>query len=286
MTGFGAGTAEGAGLAVRVELRSVNHRHLTIQLRMPPGLASLESEVEGRIRGRLSRGAIGVALTLTPLTGSERNLIDKELATHLLQELASLAKEAQLHMPDVGSVLSMPGVLISSEATLPEDVGETLLGALDLALGDLLNAREREGAALLADLEANLVRTEEFAAQAEKLMPKVQVRHQEALRERVGLLLGDSQGVSEQDLAREIAVLADRLDVAEELTRLAAHVDHFRGKLTLGEPVGRTLDFLSQELLREANTLGSKCNDAQVAHLVVELKAAIERLREQVQNVE
>jgi uncharacterized protein (TIGR00255 family) len=117
-------------------------------------------------------------------------------------------------------------------------------------------------------------------------MPEVQVRHQAALIERVGILLGDAHAVSQQDLAREVAVLADRLDVAEELSRLDAHVVHFRSKLALGEPVGRSLDFLSQELLREANTLGSKCNDAEVAHLVVDLKAVIERLREQVQNVE
>jgi uncharacterized protein (TIGR00255 family) len=131
-----------------------------------------------------------------------------------------------------------------------------------------------------------LAQTEKFAAQAAILMPEVQVRHQAALIERVGILLGDAHAVSQQDLAREVAVLADRLDVAEELSRLDAHVVHFRSKLALGEPVGRSLDFLSQELLREANTLGSKCNDAEVAHLVVDLKAVIERLREQVQNVE
>ena len=286
MTGFGSGTCEGVGLAVRVELRSVNHRHLTIQLRMPPGLASLESEVDGRIRKRLSRGAVGVAMTVTPLAGSESRLIDHDLAGRLLVELKTLAEESQLVAPDVRSVLSLPGVLVNGEAPAPEDVGAPLLGALDLALEEILAARSQEGASLLADLEANLAQTEEFAAQAAILMPEVQVRHQAALIERVGILLGDAHAVSQQDLAREVAVLADRLDVAEELSRLDAHVVHFRSKLALGEPVGRSLDFLSQELLREANTLGSKCNDAEVAHLVVDLKAVIERLREQVQNVE
>ena len=286
MTGFGAGTCEGVGLAVRVELRSVNHRHLTIQLRMPPGLASLESEVEGRIRKRLSRGAVGVAMTVTPLAGSESRLIDHDLAGRLLVELKTLAEESQLAAPDVRSVLSLPGVLVNGEVPAPEDVGTPLLGALDLALEEILAARSQEGASLLADLEFHLAQTEKFAAQAAILMPEVQVRHQAALIERVGILLGDAHAVSQQDLAREVAVLADRLDVAEELSRLDAHVVHFRSKLALGEPVGRSLDFLSQELLREANTLGSKCNDAEVAHLVVDLKAVIERLREQVQNVE
>jgi uncharacterized protein (TIGR00255 family) len=286
MTGFGAGTCEGVGLAVRVELRSVNHRHLTIQLRMPPGLASLESEVEGRIRKRLSRGAVGVAMTVTPLAGSESRLIDHDLAGRLLVELKTLAEESQLVAPDVRSVLSLPGVLVNGEVPAPEDVGTPLLGALDLALEEILAARSQEGASLLADLEVHLAQTEKFAAQAAILMPEVQVRHQAALIERVGILLGDAHAVSQQDLAREVAVLADRLDVAEELSRLDAHVVHFRSKLALGEPVGRSLDFLSQELLREANTLGSKCNDAEVAHLVVDLKAVIERLREQVQNVE
>jgi uncharacterized protein (TIGR00255 family) len=286
MTGFGAGTCEGVGLAVRVELRSVNHRHLTIQLRMPPGLASLESEVEGRIRKRLSRGAVGVAMTVTPLAGSESRLIDHDLAGRLLVELKTLAEESQLVAPDVCSVLSLPGVLVNGEVPAPEDVGTPLLGALDLALEEILAARSQEGASLLADLEFHLAQTEKFAAQAAILMPEVQVRHQAALIERVGILLGDAHAVSQQDLAREVAVLADRLDVAEELSRLDAHVVHFRSKLALGEPVGRSLDFFSQELLREANTLGSKCNDAEVAHLVVDLKAVIERLREQVQNVE
>jgi uncharacterized protein (TIGR00255 family) len=246
----------------------------------------LESEVEGRIRKRLSRGAVGVAMTVTPLAGSESRLIDHDLAGRLLVELKTLAEESQLAAPDVRSVLSLPGVLVNGEVPAPEDVGTPLLGALDLALEEILAARSQEGASLLADLEVHLAQTEKFAAQAAILMPEVQVRHQAALIERVGILLGDAHAVSQQDLAREVAVLADRLDVAEELSRLDAHVVHFRSKLALGEPVGRSLDFLSQELLREANTLGSKCNDAEVAHLVVDLKAVIERLREQVQNVE
>ena len=287
MTGFGAGTCEGVGLAVRVELRSVNHRHLTIQLRMPPGLASLESEVEGRIRKRLSRGAVGVAMTVTPLAGSESRLIDHDLAGRLLVELKTLAEESQLAAPDVRSVLSLPGVLVNGEVPAPEDVGTPLLGALDSGAGrDFGGPFPRGRFALSGSGSPTWPKRKKFAAQAAILMPEVQVRHQAALIERVGILLGDAHAVSQQDLAREVAVLADRLDVAEELSRLDAHVVHFRSKLALGEPVGRSLDFLSQELLREANTLGSKCNDAEVAHLVVDLKAVIERLREQVQNVE
>lgn len=286
MTGFGAGTSDGAGLAVRVELRSVNHRHLTVQLRMPAGLAALEAEVEGRIRARLGRGAVGVAMTITPLAGSKVRLIDQDLGQRLLQELGAMAAAADLPGPSVEAVLGLPGVLVTGETLAPDAVREPLLAAVDGALDQLIGAREQEGASLLADLEGNLVQTEAFAAQATDLMPKVQQRHQASLQERVALLLGDSASVEPRELAREIALLADRLDVSEELSRLEAHVDHFRGKLASGDPIGRTLDFLSQELLREANTLGSKCSDAQVAHLVVELKAVIERLREQVQNVE
>ena len=197
MTGFGAGTSEGAGLAVRVELRSVNHRHLVVQMRMPAGLAALESEVEGRIRARLVRGAVGVALTITPLAGSETRLIDSDLAQRLLRELTSLAQTAQLPDPSVGAVLGLPGVLVTGEAPAPDTVREPLLKAVDMALDELLLAREQEGSTLLADLEGNLAQTQTYAGRAADLMPQVQVRHQDALRERVALLMGDVQAVEQ-----------------------------------------------------------------------------------------
>ena len=139
---------------------------------------------------------------------------------------------------------------------------------------------------MVRDLEAQLADVERLANEAATRMPKVQARHAEQLRERVQQLIGEASPVASQDLARELAVLADRLDVSEELTRLAAHVEHARELLAQDEPAGRSLDFLAQEFNREANTLGSKCNDAAVAHLVVELKGTIERLREQAQNIE
>jgi uncharacterized protein (TIGR00255 family) len=147
-------------------------------------------------------------------------------------------------------------------------------------------ARSREGEALTRDLEAHLAEVERLAGAAGERMPEVQARHAAQLQQRVQQLVGEAATVSASDLAREVAVLADRLDVAEELTRLTAHVSHARELLASSEPSGRSLDFLAQEFNREANTLGSKCNDASVAHLVVELKGVIERLREQAQNLE
>jgi uncharacterized protein (TIGR00255 family) len=154
------------------------------------------------------------------------------------------------------------------------------------ALEALTQMREREGAATKRDLQKNAAAIARVVARIQKRMPAAVRAHQKALHARVAELLGGSAGLQPTDLAREIALIADRMDVAEELTRLASHLDQLAGLLAKKGPVGRSLDFLVQEFLREANTIGSKCNDARVSHDVVEVKTLIERLREQVQNVE
>ncbi len=287
MTGFGAASREDAGLVARVEVRSVNHRHLAVKVRLPHGLATLEAPVEAALRARLARGSVTLTAEVEPAGGAQTQLLDGSRAARLLEELKALAATAGLAAPRVEAVLEAPGVLAEGTVTpAPEAAQPVLLAAVEAAVDELVAARSREGEALTRDLEAHLAEVERLAGAAGERMPEVQARHAAQLQQRVQQLVGEAATVSASDLAREVAVLADRLDVAEELTRLTAHVSHARELLASSEPSGRSLDFLAQEFNREANTLGSKCNDASVAHLVVELKGVIERLREQAQNLE
>ena len=287
MTGFGAASVEDAGLVARVEARSVNHRHLAVKARLPHGLGALEASVEAAVRARLARGSVTLTVDVERTGEARQRLLDPDRAAALLNELRELAAATGLEPPRVEAVLGAQGVLADSTAAPEaEAAAPVVLGAIERALDELVAARDLEGAAMVRDLEAQLAEVERLSGEAAEHMPKVQARHAEQLRERVQQLVGEASPVAPQDLARELAVLADRLDVSEELTRLAAHVEHARELLAQDEPAGRSLDFLAQEFNREANTLGSKCNDAAVAHLVVELKGTIERLREQAQNIE
>lgn len=292
MTGFGAAERQrdtGSGtLTARAELRTVNHRHLLVKLRLPAEVAGLEAKVEGLVRERLTRGTLNGALVIERSGGEAQAGFDVELAKAYAAGAADLAIASGVEGPlTLDGLLRLPGVVAGrqvegSEAELPDLVLEVIGAALD----ELSGMREHEGAAMVADLRQN---ADVVAGQVQSIserMPVAVAEHQAKLQERVAVLLGEAHQVSPTDLAREVAVLADRMDVAEEVSRLRAHLDQLEGLLSAGGAVGRKLDFLVQEFLREANTIGSKCSDAQVAHHVVELKAHIERLREQVQNIE
>jgi uncharacterized protein (TIGR00255 family) len=218
--------------------------------------------------------------------------IDEKALRAWCDEVVRAARKAGLEAElSLETLLRMPGVIVTEDAAVEvEHEAELVLGALGAALGELGKMREREGKALAADLRKNAKAIAALAKKLEKRMPAAVREQHAALRKRLGELLeGTSRGgrlPSEADLAREVALLADRMDVAEELARLASHMAQFETMLAGNGPSGRSLDFLVQEILREANTVGSKCNDAQAAHLVVEMKSLVERLREQVQNVE
>ncbi len=181
----------------------------------------------------------------------------------------------------------MPGVLHVSEASADEEQEAAWIEeVVRSALADLLRMRAVEGEAMVRDLRGRHQEIQDVCAAISVRAPKIVQEHAEKLRERVQALLASGSPVPPEDLAREVALLADRLDVSEELARLAAHLDLLDDLLSQGGPIGRKLDFLAQEFMREANTIGSKCSDAETAHQVVEMKTAIERLREQIQNVE
>lgn len=289
MTGFGAAASEvGRGTQLRVEVRSVNHRHLTVKTRVPDAFAALETEIETRVRAKCERGSVSIALSAERAGGGEGLRLDRELARRYQRELQALAAELELGTAlSLDTLLALPGVVGADHAGAAERaLDRAVLALVDEALARMLVMREAEGVNLASDLRKNARALAQLAARIEKRMPRIVRGHHATLQKRVQVLLGGKTPVAREDLAREIALLADKLDVSEELTRLASHLAQFEGFLAKGGRVGRQLDFLAQEIFREVNTIGSKCSDATVAHWVVEAKTHVERLREQVQNVE
>ncbi len=291
MTGFGAAARSAQDTNARVEIRSVNHRHLQVKTRLPQAFSQLEPQIEAAVRARLTRGSVVVSVDLDRgARGAAR--IDAAALASWRDAVARAADDAGLKAEiPLSTLLGLPGVIASTEHV--EDVEATqalILSVLDAAIGEMEAMRAREGAALDADLRRNAQAIAAITAKIAERMPAAVIEHHAALRKRLAdLLEGNTRGPrlpNEADLAREIALLADRMDVSEELTRLASHLQQLETLLGGDGPVGRPLDFLVQELFREANTIGSKCSDAAAAHLVVEMKTLLERLREQVQNVE
>jgi uncharacterized protein (TIGR00255 family) len=286
MTGFGAAAGEGASATLRVEVRSLNHRHLTVKTRLPEAFAGLEPEIEARVRARCERGAISVALASATPSGADVVRIDRALAQRYRRELAALAAELELAPTlSLETLAALPGV-VSAGAGGAEAQHAAALELVDAALERMLGMRATEGRALAADLRKHKQALARVAARIGKRMPRVVRAQRAALEKRVRALLGADAPVARADVAREVVLLADKLDVSEELTRLASHLAQLEELLTKGGRAGRALDFLVQEVFREVNTIGSKCSDATVAHWVIEAKTHVERLREQVQNVE
>jgi uncharacterized protein (TIGR00255 family) len=288
MTGFGAGAARTAMVEARVELRAVNHRFLQLKLRLPSELGALESELEARARQRLSRGAVSGSIVVAATEEAAGATVDADAAARLLEQ-AERAGEA-LGLEDrvtLRDLLALPGVVRYAATELDlEAAADAVRQAFDEALDGLVAMREREGAALAADLLGHVDSLDGLVVSVRERSPEAVREHQAALAERVRALLGPERPVEDKDLAREIALIADRLDVAEETSRLGIHLEHLREQIASGGAIGRKLDFLVQECLREVNTIGSKCNDAGTARAVIDAKTVVERLREQVQNVE
>lgn len=294
MTGFGSAQAEIEGssgpVAVRVEARAVNHRFLQVKVRLPNDLAQLEGPVEERVKKKLGRGAVTLSVTLSRATAFQEVALNTDVAARWAELLTRTAGELGLAGAlDLGLIVGLPGVLGGEvdERQLAKGAKQ-VLSVVDVALVALIEMRKAEGQALATEVERLTAEIDRTRAKIEKKMPAVVKRHNKSLRERIDTLLasgGDSR-LEPADLAREAALIADRLDVTEELARLVSHRDQLAKMCAKGGAIGRKLDFLIQEFHREANTIGSKASDAAIAHLVVDLKASIERLREQVQNIE
>lgn len=288
MTGFGAATVADGAFSVRAEVRSVNHRFLQVKTRLPSELAHLEPEVEALAKKALERGAVTIHVDVERAAATEIAKVDVAVARAYRDQLRSLARELEIGA-EIGldMLVHLPGVLATpDERAEVEREAKLVEKGVKEALAALVKMRETEGRTIAADLAKHSDGIAKLVAKIEKRMPKVVVEHHKALQKRVDVLLGGRDVVKQADLARELALLAERMDVSEELARLSSHLVQAEALFAKDKPVGRELDFLVQELLREANTIGAKCNDATIAHAVVELKTLIERLREQVQNVE
>ena len=283
MTGFGMAEVSQGTFTARVELRSVNHRFLQTKIRVPAEHGELESKVEALLKKGLIRGAVTVSVRIERALGVKDVSVNAAVAHRYQEEFRSLGDGADLTK---GELAQLPGVVgITAEEGSQKKEATAILKAVRAALKELVQAREEEGSSLERDLRKNLAVVEKQRVRIEKRMPGVVKTRQVDLRRRVSLLMED-RGPIDGDLAREIAILADKLDVSEEVVRLESHVERMSAQLTKGGELGRQLDFLVQEMFREGNTIGSKCNDAKVAHMVVDMKTHIERMREQVQNIE
>jgi uncharacterized protein (TIGR00255 family) len=283
MTGFGMAEVSQGTFTARVELRSVNHRFLQTKIRVPAEHGELESKVEALLKKGLIRGAVTVSVRIERALGVKDVSVNAAVARRYQEEFRSLGDGADLTK---GELAQLPGVVgISAEEGSQKKEAAAILKAVRVALKELVQARGEEGLSLERDLKKNLAVVEKQRVRIEKRMPGVVKTRQVDLRRRVSMLMED-RGPIDGDLAREISILADKLDVSEEVVRLESHVERMSAQLTKGGELGRQLDFLVQEMFREGNTIGSKCNDAKVAHMVVDMKTHIERMREQVQNIE
>jgi uncharacterized protein (TIGR00255 family) len=292
MTGFGRASFEVAGVSFAVEIRSVNHRHLDTKVRVPRQLSEHESSVSARVQERLERGRVDVSISLAGGgTTSGQLVVDEEVAGSYVRAARELARVHDLAGDlAVGTVLTLPGVTSFAERSFEGDtLAAALQGAVDSALDEVVQMRAAEGAALEKEFRSRLAHVGELTDSFQARAGLVVQAARERLRKRAEQLRAETGLLDEARLHQEVVIAADRLDITEELVRLRSHVEQFRQILAsagAGSPVGRRLDFLLQEMGREANTVGSKANDAPLAHDVVELKTELERIREQVQNVE
>jgi uncharacterized protein (TIGR00255 family) len=270
-------------------MRCVNNRFLKVTLRAREGFAVLESRIEAVVRERVRRGAVQVALDIAgPLAPASRSLDQTQLAAYL-DQLEDFCATHDLPVPKtVDALLALPGILVESAPSQEaiDAVWPLVQRALQESLDRLERMRRAEGDAMARDMLATCGEIRGLTATIRDRVPAVLVEHRQRLRDRVAKVLEQhALTLNEGDLAREIALLADRTDIAEELVRLESHLEQFARLLGEDSP-GRSLDFLTQELARETNTIGSKSSDVTIAHAVVEVKTRVERLRELVQNLE
>ncbi|MBI3416501.1 MAG: YicC family protein [Verrucomicrobia bacterium] len=290
MTGHGRGECAQDGFKITVELSSVNRKQSEIAVNLPRELEVLEAQFRDEVNRRIARGRLVARALLHAAEGCwlGQVRVNTALARAYLKELNALARDLKLAGPvTLDQVLRAPGVLETEEQiTDAEAFWPAVKTALDAALAMLLKMRTREGAHLAKDLSARIATMRRATTKIRKQAPKVAERYRQQLIARiqqVGLATVDA---ADERVLKEVLLFADRADISEELTRLESHFQQFNDCFESSEPVGRTLDFLAQEMNREINTIGSKANDGLIAREIVVLKTELEKFREQAQNVE
>ncbi len=290
MTGFGQACAEVEGIVYLVEIRSVNNRYFKAALRLPDITAFLEGEIEKLARDSIGRGTLNYSLRMKNVSGQALFDVDENTLVGYVNRLKNfLPKDDARCGIDLAALLALPGIVqpVIPDAKHIERMKNTILKLTTEALEQLKISRLEEGKALTEDLSGNCRKIREDLETIRQRKDAVVREYHEKLRKRVEELLAQAQLRIDNDLlAREAAIYADRSDISEEITRLDSHVQQFEICCKNGGAAGRKLDFITQEMLREANTIASKASDSLIAHCVIDIKCAIDRIKEQVQNVE
>lgn len=289
MTGHGEGQSTNGQLHVLAEARSINNRFLKVNVRCTDGFGLLDPKIEDYVRGKLKRGTVNLNVRIQRQLSSSDIRVNDSVLDGYIEHLNRL--QSSTGQSDIRAewLLSLPGVL-QDPSRLEQDVEAIwplIQEALDQALGHLQEMREREGAAMADDLLQNISLIEQELGRIIERSPQVVDHYQTRLTEKLQKLLAQHDvELNSSDIVREVGIFADRCDTSEETVRLKSHLEQFRAITEGAESNGRKLDFVTQEMFRETNTIGSKANDSEIARFVVEIKTAIERIREMVQNIE
>ena len=290
ITGFGRGSASGDGFAVGVEIKTVNNRYLDVHLRAPQELASMEMEIRKRVNTRLSRGRVDLNISFDRTGEAASYEINQAVVAAYVDALREIQRQFNLSGDiDVSAIARLPGALSSPRDELTDEMVAGIESALDQALDSLEEMRAVEGESLATEMRGRLRKIQERIPQIEAASAGLVDAYQQRLQKRITELTsrgGQSIELDASRLAQEVAYLADRSDITEELARLHSHVEQFREAIDSKDEVGKRLDFLLQELNREANTVLSKSTEIPIKEAALAIKAEVEKLREQVQNVE
>ena len=287
MTGFGSASSNEDGITLHVEVRTVNNKFFKTNIRLPEVFQGLESEIESRISSYLIRGSIVVTVKYANSSAESAATINVDAIKEYITQLREVDSDTTI---DVARLLSLPGALIQDMGdSLTEKVKPRLMLLLEEACDGVVFMRIAEGKTLKTDLDDQNAKISKALAYIKKRAPEIIADYETRLKKRMESLLAEiGKTIATEDIIKEVAVFAEKTDIAEEIKRLEGHLKQFN-ELTdglEGDPIGRTLDFLTQEMLREANTIASKCLDGETSRRIVEIKGAIDRIKEQVQNAE
>jgi uncharacterized protein (TIGR00255 family) len=289
MTGFGEAVLDNEGQIYHLELRSFNQRYLKTTLHLPEDFAFLENDVERLLRQRLTRGSVTLRLHVRSVGASTMLELNTAAVQAYVAQLRAAAGDDPRATIDLATLLTLPGVCEMRELTESEREQRwaVLARLTEAALERLIAMRASEGQALAADLAVHCDLVARSLEVVRQRAPAALVEYRDRLKARVEqLIAGSNVRLAEEDLLKEVSIYAERSDMSEELSRLAGHLEQFRALLTSAEPAGRKLEFIAQEMLREANTMGSKTGDPAIAREIIEIKSAVDRLKEQVANAE
>ena len=291
MTGFGASSLRSEDLMVSTEIKTVNNRYLKVSFRVSDGYGLYESRIENLIREKISRGTVNIFIRVTKEFKIGDARINEPLLRTYFEQIQAIGNSLGIHTPpSLDRFLELPGV-VQEDRSLSEEhaknAEEIILRSVEEAIAELQKMRQTEGESMRKDLSANLELLKVEIAAVEKIAPTVVKHYRQKLIERIGKVMNENNLMLDPaDLAREIALFVDKSDISEEMVRFRSHLVQFADVLEKEDCCGRKLDFLTQEMFRETNTIGSKSNDADITKHVIEMKTVIERIREMLQNVE